>query len=138
MKQDRHARWRNNYSLRFGAGIALALVAAVPANAAKKRAQVIPESLIGVWATEPETCRQHYAEGLLKVEGNMMLFHASLYDVRRVDKLPDGSLKLSGLRSNEGDGGCPTRDFVTLKIISPDKLEMIDNPEGHFYERCKK
>lgn len=114
------------------------LVAMVPhAEAAKKRPQIVPDILIGVWATDPETCRQHYAEGLLKVEGNSMLFHASLYDVRRMKKLPDSSLKLSGLRSNEGDGDRPTRDSVKLKIISPDKFELIDHPEGQFYERCK-
>lgn len=113
-------------------------MAAAPAQAAaKKRAQVVPETLIGKWATDPEVCGQHYAEGLLKVDGNAMLFHASLYDVRRVEKLSDGSLKLSGLRSNEGDGERPTRDFVKLKIISPDRFELIDHPEGQFYERCK-
>lgn len=115
-----------------------AIVAGVPASAAKKRPQVVPETLIGVWATDPKTCDQHYAEGLLTVEGNSMLFHASLYDVRRVEKIPDGSLKLSGLRSDEGGGERPTRGFVKLKIISPDKFELIDNAEGQFYERCSK
>jgi hypothetical protein len=138
MMQVNQALARNNHAWRAAAVFAILIVVAPPADAAKKRPQVIPESLIGTWATEPETCRQHYAEGLLKVEGNAMLFHASLYDVRRVEQLPDGSLKLSGLRSNEGDGDRPTRDFVKLKVISPDRFELIDHPEGQFYERCKK
>ncbi|MES1154852.1 MAG: hypothetical protein ABUL48_00335, partial [Pseudorhodoplanes sp.] len=79
----------------------------------------------------------HYAEGRLSVDGNAMNFHASLYDVRSVTKMPDGSLKLSGFRSDEGEGSGRTRDSVKLKIVSPDKIEMIDSPEGQFYERCK-
>jgi hypothetical protein len=115
-----------------------AVAGAAPANAAKKRAQVIPQNLIGVWATDPKTCDQHYAEGLLKVEGNTMLFHASLYDVRSVATLPDGSVKLSGLRSEEGGETGRARDSVRLKFLSPDRFELIDHPEGQFYERCKK
>ena len=110
----------------------------IAAPAAKKRPQIVPESLIGEWATDLATCKEHYAEGRLTVEGNSMLFHASLYDVRRTDKLPDGSLKLSGLRSEEGEGGRPTRDSIKLKILSPNRFELIDHPEGQFYERCKK
>lgn len=123
--------------LRTVALCAAFIVTATPVSAAPKRAQVVPDTLVGVWATEPKTCEQHYAEGLLKVEGNTLLFHASLYNIRRVDKLPDGSLKLSGLRSNEGDSDRPVRDFVKLKVLSPDRFELIDHPEGQFYERCK-
>lgn len=115
----------------------LVIAAVLPVSAAKKQPQVVPETLVGEWSTDPETCKQHYAEGRLTVEGNFMKFHASGYDVRQVTKLPDGSTKLSGLQSHEGGDTGRARASIRLRMLSSDRFELIEHPEGQFYERCK-
>jgi hypothetical protein len=95
-------------------------------------ADVLPKSIRGLWAFEAADCANAASDGLLKIGANTVTFFASVYDIKRVVRRPDGSLSASGLVSNEGEEG---RDAgsLTLKPISPDKLHVLD----HVYHRCR-
>jgi hypothetical protein len=91
----------------------------------------LPKSIRGLWAFEAADCSKPGSDGLLKIGANTVTFFASAYDIKRVVRRPDGSLRASGLVSNEGEEG---RDpgSLALKLISSDKLHVLD----HVYDRC--
>jgi hypothetical protein len=94
-------------------------------------ADVLPKSIRGVWAFEAADCSNPGSDGLLKIGANTARFFASAHDIKRVVRRPDGSLSASGLVSNEGEEG-HDRGSLTLKLISPDRLHVLD----HTYHRC--
>ena len=96
-------------------------------------ADVLPKEIVGLWAFEPADCADPRSEGLLKVEVKTVLFFASGYDVKRVVRRRDGSLRASGFVANEGEVGREP-GALTMKLISPDKLLVLD----HIYHRCGK
>ena len=96
-------------------------------------ADVLPKSIQGLWAFEPEDCSNPRSEGLLKIEAKTVLFFASGYDVKRIVRRRDGSLRASGFVANEGEAGREPGS-LTMKPISPDKLHVLD----HIYHRCGK
>ena len=93
----------------------------------------LPKSIRGLWAFEAADCSKPGSDGLLKIGANTVTFFASAYDIKRVVRRPDGSLSASGFVSNEGEAG---RDAgsLALKLISPDKLHVLD----HVYHRCSR
>ena len=96
-------------------------------------AGALPKELLGLWAFELADCADPRSEGLLKVEAKTILFFASGYDVKRVARRRDGSLRVSGFVANEGEAGREPGS-LTMKLTSPDKLHVLD----HTYHRCRK
>lgn len=96
-------------------------------------ANVLPKSVQGLWAFEAADCSNAESDGLLKIGANTVTFFASAHDIKRVVRRPDGSLSASGFVSNEGEEGRGPGS-LTLKLISPDKLLVLD----HSYHRCGK
>jgi hypothetical protein len=126
----------------FARGDVLLLAAlampALPGKAvdAKTRAVSLPKSMLGAWAPEACDCDPQ-SEGRLTIEDRTILFYASAYEVRRIERRPGGSLRISGLRAEEGEGSGRTRDSLSLKLISPHELLVVTgSPEGHIYRRC--
>ena len=111
-------------------GQLLGLLLVLPGTAA---ADVLPKEVVGLWAFEPADCADPRSEGLLKVEAKTVLFFASGYDVKRVVRRRDGSLRASGFVANEGEAGREA-GALTMKLISPDKLDVLE----HIYHRCEK
>jgi hypothetical protein len=97
-------------------------------------AEVFPKAMRGLWAFEPADCANPDSDGLLTIGAKTVLFYASGYDIKRVVRKRDGSLRASGFVSNEGEEG-RTRDALTLKLIAPDKLYVVTE-DGHTYHRC--
>ena len=111
-------------------GLILGLSVLLPGTA---HADVLPKSIRGSWAFEVADCANPASDGLLKIGPNTVAFFASAYDIKRVVRLPDGSLRASGSVANEGEEG-RDRGSLSLKLISPDRLHVLD----HAYHRCPK
>jgi hypothetical protein len=97
-------------------------------------AEVLPKTMRGLWAFEPTDCANPDSDGLLTIDAKTVLFYASGYEIKRVVRRPDGSMRVSGLVSNEGEEG-RSRGAITLKLIARDKLH-VGNGDGHTYHRC--
>ena len=111
------------------------VVEAAPSQ--KRTANILPPSIHGLWAYEPEDCDKPESDGHLTIEAKSVMFYASGYDVQNVVQRSDGSWRVSGLRAEEGETG-RTRDSLTLKLVAPDQLHVVTgSPEGHTYHRCK-
>ena len=131
MKDDRYVFggvWRS-----AGAAKSVLIAGLLVLLSAEVRADVLPKSIQGLWAFEPADCSDPRSEGLLKIEAKTVLFFASGYDVTRIVRRRDGSLRASGFVANEGEAGREPGS-LTLKLISPDKLHVLD----HIYHRCGK
>ncbi|MBR0828466.1 hypothetical protein JQ596_23290 [Bradyrhizobium manausense] len=66
----------------------------------------------------------------MTIEPQAVLFYEHGFDVKRLAKLKDGSLRASGF-SFADDGR--TKDTLTLKSLSTDTIEV----GGQIYHRCK-
>jgi len=95
-------------------------------------ADVLPKEIRGLWAFEPADCSNPRSDGLLKIGLNTARFFASDYEIKRVLRRPDGSLRATGIVSNEGEQG-RGRGSLTLKLVAPDELRVLD----HIYHRCR-
>ena len=104
---------------------------ATPADGAA-RGPALPRSLVGEWTSEKGNCDPQ-SETRLSIEPRLVMFYASAYSVKRIAKRRDGSLKISGQRSDEGEGSGSTADTVELRLITPDLLLA----DGQTYYRCK-
>ena len=99
---------------------------------APAHADVLLKEILGLWAFEPADCANSRSDGLLKIEPNTVRFFASHYDIKRVVRRPDGSLRVTGPVSNEGEQG-RVLGSLTLKLMAPDRLLALD----HVYRRCR-
>jgi hypothetical protein len=106
----------------------LGMLVLCPATA---HADVLPKALLGLWAFEPADCSNPRSDGLLKIEANAARFFASSHDISRIVRKPNGSLRASGLVSDEGEEG-RRPGSLTLKLMSRDRLYVLD----HIYYRC--
>jgi hypothetical protein len=113
------------------AALGLVAIGAAPA-VAKDVAHTLPKPLQGRWGLSPSDCDKDDAEGRLIIEPRIVLFYATAYDVKRVARLKDGTLKITGFVSSEGEAG-RERGGLSLKLVSPDRLQ-VDN--GAVYRRC--
>lgn len=109
------------------------LIAALVMVSTIARADTLPKSVQGLWGHEPADCANDDSDGRLTIEPKMVLFFATGYDVTRVARRKDGTLKISGFVAEEGEAG-RTRGRLTLKLLAPDRLQ-VDG--GHVYHRCK-
>jgi len=122
---------------RFAAPLVVLVFSAQPVTAAKKRAGPIPPLMHGVWAVESKDCDNPNGESRLVVDDRIFLFFVTAYDVKRMEKRRDGAFRASGYRSDEGEGG-KTRDAITVKLVSPDRLTVMGSgSEDQNYDRCK-
>ncbi|MDI1265825.1 MAG: hypothetical protein PS018_21490 [bacterium] len=90
----------------------------------------LPGGMLGKWASDVAACSEQSSELGMTVEPRSVLFYEHGYEIRRIVKLKDGSLKGVG-HSVADDGRTP--GSVTLKLIEPDKLQA----GGETYYRCK-
>lgn len=88
----------------------------------------LPKSMLGKWASDAAACGEQASELGLTVERRSVLFYEHGYEIRRVARLKDGSLKASGY-SVDDQGRAP--GSVTLKQIG-DKLRVGEQ----IYHRC--
>lgn len=93
----------------------------------------LPKSMLGRWTTDLATCSEQSSELRMTVEPRMVLFYEHGYEIRRVVRLKDGSLRASGYHADDSGR---TRDSITLKLVEPDKL--LVGGGGEVYLRCKK
>jgi hypothetical protein len=89
----------------------------------------LPKLMLGKWASDPAACGEQASESGLTVERRSVSFYEHGYDIRRIVRLKDGSLKASGF-SVDDQGRA--RGSVTLKLVG-DKLQV----DGQTYHRCK-
>ena len=94
-------------------------------------ADVLPKELPGVWGFEARDCSNPRSDGLLTI-GPTVRFFASSYDIKRVVRRSDGSLRVTGIVSNEGEQGRGP-GALTLKLMAPDRLLALDRA----YHRCR-
>ena len=99
---------------------------------APAHADVLPKEMLGLWAFEPADCANPRSDGLLKIGPNEVRFFASHYDIKRVVQRPNGSLRATGVVSNEGEQGRGLGS-LTLILTAPDRLLALD----HAYHRCR-
>jgi hypothetical protein len=99
-------------------------------------AEVLPKALRGLWVNAPADCANPDSDGRLAIAARTVSFYAAGYDITRVVRRRDGSLRASGLVSNEGEVG-RTRDSITLKLMAPGQLR-VGTEDPHIYRRCPK
>ena len=98
---------------------------------APAHADALPKEMLGLWAFEPADCSNPRSDGLLRIESNAVRFFASGYDIKRVVRRPDGSLRAAGVVSNEGEQG-HRPGSLTLRLVAAERLLALD----HIYHRC--
>ncbi len=96
------------------------------------KADVLPNSMRGEWEDNLAACSEQASETKMTVLPKSVLFYEHGYEIRRVVRLKDGSLKASGF-SVDDQGR--TRASITLKRLSADKLQI--GGTGEPYLRCK-
>jgi hypothetical protein len=87
--------------------------------------------MLGKWASDPAACAEQSSELGMTVEPRSVLFYEHGYEIRRITRLKDGSLRASGY-SVDLDGRA--RGSITLKLIEPGKLQA----RGEIYHQCRK
>lgn len=90
----------------------------------------LPKEMLGAWASDPSACGAQASELGMTIGPQDVLFYEHGFDVKRLTKLKDGSLKASGF-SFADDGR--TKDTLTLKPLSMDTIKV----RGQIYHRCK-
>ena len=93
-------------------------------------ADSLPKAMLGVWATDPAACSEQSSEIKMTVERKAVLTYEVAQTVRRIARLKDGSLRVSG-HTETDDGRAP--GSLTLKLIGEDKLRV--GPD-QIYHRC--
>lgn len=109
------------------------LLAVAPAQA-KKHGPALPQAFVGQWSADKGKC-DIQSESRLVIERDFVMFYAAGYSVKRIVRRPDGSLKIFGLRADEGEGGS-TPDSVELKLVGPDELRTNGSDRPVYY-RCR-
>jgi hypothetical protein len=99
---------------------------------AKEAGSTLPKSVQGRWGVAPADCERDDAEGRLIVEPRIILFAVTGYDVKRIVRQKDGTLKITGFVSNEGEGG-REKGGLSIKLLSADRLQV---DKGTVYRRC--
>ena len=94
-------------------------------------ADQLPSSMLGKWASDAAACGQQSSELGMTVEPPTVLFYEHGYQIKRITRLRDGSLKGTGYGFAD-DGR--SNDSITLKLIEPNKLQA----KGEIYHRCEK
>jgi len=96
-----------------------------PAEAAS-----LPKDMLGAWASELSACGEQASELGMTIEPKTVLFYEHGFDIKKLTKLKDGSLKASGF-SVADDGRA--KGSLTLKQLSADTLSVGEQT----YYRCK-
>lgn len=107
-------------------GLVLLLIAA----ARSAEAASLPKDMLGAWASEPSACGEQASELGMTIEPKTVLFYEHGFEVAKLTKLKDGSLKASGF-SVADDGRA--KSTLTLKQVSADTLLVGEQT----YHRCK-
>jgi hypothetical protein len=89
----------------------------------------LPKPMLGKWASDPAACGEQASELGLTVEPRSVLFYEHGYEIRRIVRMKDGSLKASGF-SVDDQGRA--RGSITLKLVDG-KLQVGEQA----YHRCK-
>ncbi len=76
-------------------------------------AETLPKAMLGKWASEVAACNEQSSELGLTVEPRSVLFYEHGYEIRKIARLKDGSLKASGF-SVDDQGR--SRGSITLKL----------------------
>jgi hypothetical protein len=101
------------------------------AFAGRAHADQLPKLLLGKWVSDLAACGEQSSELGLTVGPRSVLFYEHGYEIRRIARLKDGALKASGYAVDDSGR---VRGSVTLKLLSPDRLEV----NGGLYHRCAK
>jgi hypothetical protein len=107
-----------------------ALASALCGSAAHA-ADTLPRNMLGRWATDLAACAEQASEIVMKVEPRMVLFYEHGYEIKRIARLKDGSLKASGYSV---DDDVRARSSITLKLLSADQIQVQGE---QIYRRCK-
>jgi len=91
----------------------------------------LPKDMLGAWASELSACGEQASELGMTIEPKTVMFYEHGFDIRKLTKLKDGSLKASGF-SVADDGRA--KGTLTLKQLSADTLSIGEQT----YYRCKK
>lgn len=93
-------------------------------------ASSLPKDMLGSWASELSACGEQASELGMTIETKTVLFYEHGFDIKKLTKLKDGSLKASGF-SVADDGRA--KGTLTLKQVSADTIVVGDQT----YYRCK-
>jgi hypothetical protein len=106
------------------------LVLFLAAGAQSAAAASLPADMLGAWASELSACGEQASELGMTIEPKTVLFYEHGFDIKKLTKLKDGSLKASGF-SVADDGRA--KGTLTLKQLSVDTLSVGEQT----YHRCK-
>ncbi len=89
----------------------------------------LPKSMLGRWASDPAACAERSSEAGMKVEARTVWFYEQSQSVRRIARLKDGTLRVSG-HSEDLDGRAWSS--ITMKQLGPDRLLV----QEQVFHRC--
>lgn len=120
----------------FGAAT-LAIVPDAPPVQAQAAPKELPKEMVGIWGFDAQACKDEDSDGRVVVEPRQVSSFAALFKLQAITKLPDGTLRASTQRFDEGEARRP-RDALELKLVSPDTLSIKSGREpAASYRRCK-
>src|SRR5262245_25592094 len=76
----------------------------------------LPKTMLGAWATDLAACSEQASEIRITVEPRNINFYEHGFEIRRIARQRDGSLKGFGFASDD-DGR--SRSTIMLKLVAP-------------------
>jgi hypothetical protein len=122
---------------RVSLGLALGLVfMPMPSIAAPQGLHALPNSVIGIWGFDAESCAREGDGGQLTIAATSLEFGVSAYELQSIVMRPGGTLRGEGLYREEGYEHA-SREVIELKLLAPRRLlvRWARNQE-HIYVRC--
>jgi hypothetical protein len=98
----------------------------------------LPKEMLGVWGFDAESCDEENSDTRMEVSSKEVEFYASSYDLKKIWRRANGSVKATATTSEEGEER-KRRGAIELKLVSPGKLSVkTDSDLSHVYSRCKR
>lgn len=121
----------------FAVAMLILILYSASAQAQQAALKELPKDMTGVWAFAPADCKDEDSDGRVVVEKRQVSSFAAMFKLQAFSKLPDGTLRASTRRFDEGEARRP-RDRLDLKLLGPDMLIIKSGREQAVtYQRCK-
>ena len=122
--------------MRIAAAIGLCVCLNAPAMA-QSAIPELPKEMHGIWGFDPESCDEENSDTRMTVSARSVEFYASSYDLKKISRRANGSVKATATTSEEGEAR-KRRGAIELKLVKPDRLSVkTDSELSHIYSRCK-
>jgi hypothetical protein len=97
----------------------------------------LPKEMMGIWGFEDAESCTKASDTQMTARSREVEFFASAYQLKKIWRHADGTVKATAMTSEEGEEG-RRRGTIQLKLMSRDKLSVkTGRDEPMIYLRCK-